>query len=105
MRTDRQTDMTKLIVAFRNFANSPKMHKPEQLTLQNCKPFAITVQGLMFQTHSVIWQYVLSVCLISETGVDRRTKQIIMPQFKRLRVNSLKTKQVQNISVFAKTLG
>jgi hypothetical protein len=23
-RTDRQTDMTKLIVAFRNFANAPK---------------------------------------------------------------------------------
>jgi hypothetical protein len=25
MRTDGQTDMTKLIVAFRNFANAPKM--------------------------------------------------------------------------------
>ena len=25
MRTDRQTDMTKLIVAFRNFAKAPKM--------------------------------------------------------------------------------
>jgi len=24
MRIDRQTDMTKLIVAFRNFANAPK---------------------------------------------------------------------------------
>jgi hypothetical protein len=26
MRTDRQTDMTKLTVAFRNFANAPKMY-------------------------------------------------------------------------------
>jgi len=25
-RTDRQTDMTKLIVAFRSFANAPQMH-------------------------------------------------------------------------------
>jgi hypothetical protein len=24
-RTDRQTDMTKLIITFRNFANAPKM--------------------------------------------------------------------------------
>jgi len=26
-QTDRQTDMTKLIVAFRNFANAPKNYK------------------------------------------------------------------------------
>jgi Fe-S-cluster formation regulator IscX/YfhJ len=26
-RTDRQTDMTKLIVAFSNFANAPKKHE------------------------------------------------------------------------------
>jgi hypothetical protein len=29
-KTDRQTDMTKLIVAFRNFANAPKF--PKRLT-------------------------------------------------------------------------
>ena len=27
MRTDRQTDMTKLLVAFRKFANAPKNEK------------------------------------------------------------------------------
>jgi len=27
LRTDRQTDMTKLIDAFRNFANEPKMRR------------------------------------------------------------------------------
>jgi hypothetical protein len=26
-QTDRQTDMTKLIVAFRNFANAPKSYR------------------------------------------------------------------------------
>jgi hypothetical protein len=31
--TDRQTDMTKLIVAFRNFANAPKMTIREHNTL------------------------------------------------------------------------
>jgi hypothetical protein len=29
-RTDRQTDMTKLIVAFRNFANAPKTARAVQ---------------------------------------------------------------------------
>jgi hypothetical protein len=30
MRTDRQTDMTKLIVAFRNLANAPKKSQIEE---------------------------------------------------------------------------
>ena len=30
-RTDGQTEMTKLIVAFRNFANAPKHVRAEQL--------------------------------------------------------------------------
>jgi hypothetical protein len=29
-QTDRQTDMTKLIVAFRSFANAPKKHVVKQ---------------------------------------------------------------------------
>jgi hypothetical protein len=31
-RTDEQTDITKLIVAFRNFANAPKKHKVKEGT-------------------------------------------------------------------------
>jgi len=29
-RSDRQTDITKLTVAFRNFANTPKMNKEKK---------------------------------------------------------------------------
>jgi hypothetical protein len=32
-RMDRQTDMTKLLVAFRNFANAPKLSIKEYSTL------------------------------------------------------------------------
>ena len=35
VQTDRQTDMTKLIVANRNFANAPKM-------IDNLSPYSIT---------------------------------------------------------------
>jgi hypothetical protein len=31
MRTDRQTDMTKLTVAFRDFAKAPKNQNPRQV--------------------------------------------------------------------------
>jgi len=40
MRTDGQTDMTKLMVAFRNSANAPKNHGKLQL----CRP-AIRLDG------------------------------------------------------------
>jgi len=33
MRTDRQTDITKEIVAFRNFANAPKNYSTQGHTL------------------------------------------------------------------------
>jgi len=33
MRTDGRTDITKLIVAFRNFAHAPKNRRPEFLPL------------------------------------------------------------------------
>jgi hypothetical protein len=35
MRTDRQTDMTKLILAFRNFANSPRNERKNTHCRQN----------------------------------------------------------------------
>jgi hypothetical protein len=37
MRTGGRTDMTKLIVAFRNFANAHKNENPRSLTLQRQK--------------------------------------------------------------------
>ena len=38
MQTDGQSDMTKLTVAFCNFANAPKMEKP-------CRPALLTWQS------------------------------------------------------------
>jgi len=34
-RTDRQTDITKPTVAFRNFANAPKMYKAKRKSNSN----------------------------------------------------------------------
>jgi hypothetical protein len=36
MRTDGQTDMTKLIVAFRNFANAPKAGRDTDSQVPSC---------------------------------------------------------------------
>ena len=44
MRTDGQTGTTKLIVAFRNFANAPKMVKNFKKTAQNT---ALSLQSLL----------------------------------------------------------
>jgi len=38
MRTGRQTDMTKLIVAFRSFANAPKAHIQAFISIQPWRP-------------------------------------------------------------------
>ena len=35
MRTNRQTDITKLIVAFRNFANAPKNRQPQNTNIKS----------------------------------------------------------------------
>jgi hypothetical protein len=50
MRTDGRTDMTKLIVAFRNLANAPKKGKILRVRsdgLQTCKRREIYPKGLM----------------------------------------------------------
>ena len=43
-RTDRRTDLTKLIVAFRNFADAPKNRKPPppHILISVCLCFDIT---------------------------------------------------------------
>ena len=50
MRTDRQTDMTKLIVAFQNFANAPKKLK---------RKFEGTTWAVVFRQNSKARQTVL----------------------------------------------
>jgi len=42
-RTDRQTDMTKLTVTFRNFANAPKMQHIKHTNVTDHRPAASSV--------------------------------------------------------------
>jgi hypothetical protein len=64
MRTDGRTEITKLIIAFRNFANAPKNRRPESLpvsinfvyinrnTLRNSSPDYVSIVAAI--THQLI---------------------------------------------------
>jgi hypothetical protein len=49
-QADRQTDMTKLIIAFRSFANAPKnvtgTNKETELILQTCKKVDVSTKSI-----------------------------------------------------------
>jgi hypothetical protein len=48
-RTDRRKDMTKLIVAFRNFVNAPKKRKVDQ----RCYKFFLNVIHIIFSSNEI----------------------------------------------------
>ena len=67
MRTDGQTDMTKLIVTFRNFANAPKNGECNQLwNKTGFKMVTLKLQNLIFPSpHLLQINVVLSVDILN----------------------------------------
>ena len=47
MRTDRQADMTKLVVAFRNFANAPKNGLSVFVDFLKSRPVAVDIKKVI----------------------------------------------------------
>jgi len=58
-RTDRQTDITKLIVAFRNFANEPKICELFPQKVFMCSIFLLTINILFSYAAFTDWESAL----------------------------------------------
>jgi len=54
MRTDRQTDVTKLTAAFRNFANTPKIKKKLTAAKAFNRPRLMTVNSCVLITRCFV---------------------------------------------------
>ena len=68
MDRDRQTDTTKLIAAFRSFADAPKTYKPRQnLKMRPKKRKSGKADGW-----HLIFYYVIKVFLMLSNDADRR---------------------------------
>ena len=73
-RTDGQTDMTKLIVAFRNFANAPKeeVHDLKYLTLSACEIFLLFELFVLWFVRNKLYREMAVCGAMSVMSVVRR---------------------------------
>ena len=75
MRTDRQTDMTTLTVAFRNFANAPKNHRYIVLQYEQCTRFNPSKSNIEM---NCIWMFSSNRAVnTSRLGYDKTASDVL----------------------------
>ena len=81
MRTDRQTDMTKLIVAFRNTANAPKREIICIISVDEISALQKVTTYIYKHTYIYISIYVIISCKAEIPSNDANTFLSILPVY------------------------